>query len=602
MIGAMFACTAREFSDGEVSEDGGIESDTDDQTKTSPYVLVIPEGSSAELIAAVRELKAAILEKTGYSLEIKTDYVSWADVPNEYEILIGNTNRDESQQNKVVKVNDYAILTAGKKWVISGGSDDGTVLAITYFISNCMSVLFDVPKDYSYHYEGSYPVKSLTLCGKDISEYIMVYSDKEPALEKYAERLQQKFSALCGEVIPIYAEANAPKNTSAIHFGQTAQSECDFSNMGYDGYEVAASNGRVSIAAGCSTAYYNALAAVENKLASVEALVISSEDIAVNFDQVSREQYIANPELFVPVWKRSYTVGTVMSFEEKIAAFSSPNTAKVLSMAHRCEHEYYPEESVEAAISSWLAGVDAVELDIRRTADGVLVCMHDATLTRMTNFSDMKGKTVNGITLPTSENVSDWTYEQLMQLSLKKGSVVTEFKIATLEEMLVVSKDRFFIYLEDKQKAGTLLDEAYELMKKTGNYRSVLLGGTGAAMGKEKCVALQKKIKNETGITALIYVRASSGAATSTVNYLKANAVGPYGLLLNGSYNSDRYVGVKVAITQNAEHAIYGAWTLDDSTEKGSPELWQTMYDVGLRIIMVDDIFELLDFCKQKNK
>ncbi len=44
-----------------------------------------------------------------------------------------------------------------------------------------------------------------------------------------------------------------------------------------------------------------------------------------------------------------------------------------------------PENSLEALDRCVALGVDMVEIDIRRTADGALVVMHDATVDRTTN-------------------------------------------------------------------------------------------------------------------------------------------------------------------------------------------------------------------------
>jgi len=43
-----------------------------------------------------------------------------------------------------------------------------------------------------------------------------------------------------------------------------------------------------------------------------------------------------------------------------------------------------PENTVEAVEAAFAAGADGVEIDVRRTADGVLVCAHDPTLGRLT--------------------------------------------------------------------------------------------------------------------------------------------------------------------------------------------------------------------------
>ncbi len=64
-----------------------------------------------------------------------------------------------------------------------------------------------------------------------------------------------------------------------------------------------------------------------------------------------------------------------------------------------------------------LLGVDAIEIDVRKTRDDVLVLCHDADLLRISD---------------SAERVIDLSYEQLQEIALKDG----ESKIPTLREAL----------------------------------------------------------------------------------------------------------------------------------------------------------------------
>ena len=59
-------------------------------------------------------------------------------------------------------------------------------------------------------------------------------------------------------------------------------------------------------------------------------------------------------------------------------------------IAHRGASAEAPENSMEALELGMELGADAIELDVRRSADGVLVVIHDSTLDR----------TTDGFTLP----------------------------------------------------------------------------------------------------------------------------------------------------------------------------------------------------------
>lgn len=76
--------------------------------------------------------------------------------------------------------------------------------------------------------------------------------------------------------------------------------------------------------------------------------------------------------------------------------FDRPS-AGVFVVAHRGCHNASPQQGLEAAPENSLAalehcvrlGVDMMELDVRRSADGALVVIHDATVDRTT---DGRGK------------------------------------------------------------------------------------------------------------------------------------------------------------------------------------------------------------------
>ena len=56
-------------------------------------------------------------------------------------------------------------------------------------------------------------------------------------------------------------------------------------------------------------------------------------------------------------------------------------------MVHRGAIKEAPENTLEAYAAAMDLGADGVEIDVRRTADGVLYLFHDDTLDRMTKGS-----------------------------------------------------------------------------------------------------------------------------------------------------------------------------------------------------------------------
>jgi glycerophosphoryl diester phosphodiesterase len=88
---------------------------------------------------------------------------------------------------------------------------------------------------------------------------------------------------------------------------------------------------------------------------------------------------------------------------------------QVLRIGHRGAAGHAPENTLAAIQKGIAIGVDFVEIDLRRTEDGVLVALHDETVNRTTNgrgrvdrlsLQDVKKLNAgNGETIPTLEEV-----------------------------------------------------------------------------------------------------------------------------------------------------------------------------------------------------
>lgn len=70
---------------------------------------------------------------------------------------------------------------------------------------------------------------------------------------------------------------------------------------------------------------------------------------------------------------------------DPFARHSRPARGRPWAIAHRGASHLAPENTLSAVRSALALGADMVEVDIRRTADGALVLMHDATLARTTD-------------------------------------------------------------------------------------------------------------------------------------------------------------------------------------------------------------------------
>lgn len=89
-------------------------------------------------------------------------------------------------------------------------------------------------------------------------------------------------------------------------------------------------------------------------------------------------------------------------------------------VGHRGAMAYAPENSVESFLLAEEHGVDEIELDVRLTADGVAIVLHDATLDR--TAADESGKGLGPI--------ADLTLEQIRAVTLDSGHPALTFEEA----------------------------------------------------------------------------------------------------------------------------------------------------------------------------
>ena len=142
-------------------------------------------------------------------------------------------------------------------------------------------------------------------------------------------------------------------------------------------------------------------------------------------------------------------------FAEILEAYHDTD-GRLMTVAHRADHQNYPENSLEAIESCIAAGVDIVELDVRRTKDGKYVLMHDDTVNRTTNGSG---------------SVSSMTLSEIQSLYLREGTggggaAVTDIRPPSFEEVLEVCKGKIIINLDKDANNASYFDEIYALLEK----------------------------------------------------------------------------------------------------------------------------------------
>lgn len=125
----------------------------------------------------------------------------------------------------------------------------------------------------------------------------------------------------------------------------------------------------------------------------------------------------------------------------------------MLRVGHRGARAYEPENTIRSFKKAIELGVDAVELDVRKTRDGHLVVIHDADVKRTTNGEGL---------------VDELTLKQIESFSTEKGE-----KIPTLEEALDFLDKKLKVFIELKE-AG-VEEQVLTLIRKKGLKKNVVI-------------------------------------------------------------------------------------------------------------------------------
>jgi glycerophosphoryl diester phosphodiesterase len=151
----------------------------------------------------------------------------------------------------------------------------------------------------------------------------------------------------------------------------------------------------------------------------------------------------------------------------------------MLRIGHRGARAYEPENTLRSFKKAIELGVDAVELDVRRTKDNEIVVIHDAEIDRTTSGKGL---------------VSELTLKEIKRLVTEKGE-----KIPTLEEALdyLDKKVKILIELKETDLENTMIN----LIQEKGLEKNVII-----VSFLEEALRRVRDLNNEVE-TGLIYVR-----------------------------------------------------------------------------------------------
>ncbi len=601
----LISCTG-----GENSEDVTTEDPIEDITFIGGeirYTIIRPESTDDATLDAAIKLHTE-LGKFG-DIELGIDWIKSGDPIPAYEILVGDVKRDETAALlRDVPYCGFMVKVVGQKIVVLATNSDYIDDAVDHLIGLCGESGLTLAGDYLFikdFMDGNYPLKDARLSGTPLSEYEI--SCKK---QNYTQILQKLIGEQTGYCLPVAtSDSTAPK----IFIGQSADTSA--TALKYYDYSIESKDKNVYIRGYSENETCHALKVFVNLIEAANDNNLVLTEILDSYTLPDREEYIKDPSKLYMLWDYIWEAPDwMLDYDlKKSDLFGGKGSERLYALAHRGETDYYPENSIEGIISAYFMGAAIMEIDLGVTKDGVLVLIHDDNLKRTTNVSEFVGK--EGY--PKSTLVSDWTLEQLRSLNLKEGNggnsaKLTPFTIPTLEEALIVAKDRFFLdpdkianwqYLESNDlmqdsKKYYLLDD----MKKTGNYESIFIYGNAQDskhLTAEELIKLQQRLKTETGVAPFILFRSTSGEITGYYNYFSKYAEpGTFALQPGGNLNKD--VDYSTPYRLYGDEIVLFTWTIGDGDDWNDYRSnWEWAYKKGLRVIMTNDVFNLCQYCAE---
>ncbi len=278
MIFTLTACNDKNSDDPNADD---FVAPTKEFTPSENFVIVRGElyATDADIADSCYYLKKAFEAAYGYTLEIVTDKVAQSN--DRYEILVGNTNRRQSQVfSDNLTLNDYGYKIPNEKTIIiCGGTPDKTLKAVERFCEDiltysnkkaeteCPTMLTNT--QFAFH--DTYQYTSLEINGILLEDYTFAISS--PADIEGAVAFQKELCKYTGQLLPIILESEMTGDEeSIIRIGAAYRDGKGSNNLnGYMINNYVDEKGNViCIDAANTTAYKNAIKDFFSKVIKTE--------------------------------------------------------------------------------------------------------------------------------------------------------------------------------------------------------------------------------------------------------------------------------------------------------------------------------------------
>jgi len=218
------------------------------------------------IVEACRELAATVKTRTGVEIPVVSD----AEPAGEYEIIVGETSRQESLGFiRDLKNGQYTVRAMGNKIVIAGYSDSITVGAINYFADltangiDTETKIMSIEKTFDATFTGETGKSTVTVMGRPLGDYTIVYPSDYTASEKRltAYFVEQVYK-LTGAFVRMSSDDSSFDNEILI--GKTARTVAN-APEGHS-FSISGKGGKLQLQASSMFAYYSLITYVTDEL------------------------------------------------------------------------------------------------------------------------------------------------------------------------------------------------------------------------------------------------------------------------------------------------------------------------------------------------
>ncbi len=190
------------------------------------FVVVIPAECGAELFYGAVFLSDEMSKYVTYDVEVAYDCNLKKSSKN-IEILVGATDRQESMEYlKDLRAEDFGYAYSDGSVVIAAHSEALCIEAVNKFVANVVDGSIKLPEIHAtlpYVERAEYDADAMKLCGFSITEYDIVYPDKNLMGEKaLASILRDMIAESCGYSLRVISDKQATEATRAICVGQSS--------------------------------------------------------------------------------------------------------------------------------------------------------------------------------------------------------------------------------------------------------------------------------------------------------------------------------------------------------------------------------------------